>query len=120
MSRITDVLTNLTSEVDGAMVALLGDSESGMLLASSGSGLDAEVAAAGTTEFMRAQLNTMRSLKLDDELEDVLVTLGSQYHVLRPLTSNPGVFIYLAVDRARSNLALARLAVKNADQRIAL
>lgn len=120
MSSITEVLNGVVNDVDGAMAALLGDSESGMLLASAGSGLDVEVAAAGTTEFMRAKLNTMRALKLDDQLEDVLVTLGSQYHVIRPLTSNPSVFIYLALDRSRSNLALARLAVKAADQKIAL
>lgn len=117
---ITDVLVELTNNVDGAIAALLGDSESGMLLASTGTGLDVEVAAAGTTEFMRAKLNTMRALKLEDQLEDVLVTLGSQYHVIRPLSSNPSVFIYLALDRSRSNLALARLAVKAADEKIAL
>lgn len=120
MSSINEVLTQLVSEVDGAMAAVLGDSDSGMLLASAGTGLDVEVAAAGTTEFMRAKLNTMRALKLDGELEDILVTLSNQYHVIRPLASNNSVFIYLALDRAKSNLALARLAVKSAEGKISL
>ena len=113
MSSINEVLAQLISDVDGAMVALLGDSDSGMLLASAGTGLDVEIAAAGTTE-------TMRALKLDAELEDILVTLSTQYHIIRPLTANNSVFIYLAVDRAKSNLAMARLAVKSAEGKISL
>ena len=84
MSSINEVLAQLISDVDGAMVALLGDSDSGMLLASAGTGLDVEIAAAGATETMRAKLNTMRALKLDAELEDILVTLSTQYHIIRP------------------------------------
>ncbi len=117
---INEVLNSLVTDIDGSMAALLGDSESGMLLASAGAGIDVEIAAAGTTEFMRAKLNTMRALKLDDELEDILVTLGTQYHIIRPLASNRSVFIYVALDRSRSNLALARLAVKAAEKKIAL
>jgi len=120
MSTINEELNSLLADVDGSMCALLGDSESGMLLASAGGGLDLEIAAAGTTEFMRAKLNTMRALNLDDQLEDILVTLGSQYHVIRPLSSKPEVFIYVALDRAKSNLALARIRVKSADQNITL
>ncbi|MHA3684327.1 hypothetical protein ACXR2T_03080 [Leucobacter sp. HY1910] len=120
MSNINDTLAKLITDVDGAMGVLLGDSESGMLLASAGGGLDLEVAAAGTTEFMRAKLRTMRSLGLDEGLEDILVTLESQYHVIRPLKSKPEIFIYLALDRSKSNLAMARLAVKSAEQSISL
>ena len=120
MSSINEVLAQLLSDVDGAMVALLGDSDSGMLLASVGTGLDVEVAAAGNTEFMHAKLKTIRALKLEDQLEDILVTLGTQYHIIRPLASNNSVFFYLAVDRAKSNLAMARLAVKSAEGKISL
>lgn len=120
MASINQVLEELLSEVDGGLVALLGDSESGMLLASTGSGLDVDVAAAGNTEFMRAKLRTVRALGLQDGLEDILVTLESQYHIIRPLSSKPDVFIFLALDRARSNLAMARIRVKAADQLITL
>ena len=120
MATINEVLDDLLNDVDGGMVALLGDSDSGMLLASAGSGLDLEIAAAGTTEFMRAKLNTMRALGLDTELEDILVTLGTQYHIIRPLKSKPEVFIYVALDRAKSNLALARIRVKTAEQNITI
>lgn len=120
MSNINETLDNTIKSIDGAMCVLLGDSESGMLLASSGSGLDLEAAAAGTTEFMRAKLRTMRALGLEDGLEDILVTLETQYHIIRPLASKPEIFIYLAVDRSKANLALARMKVKDAEKSITL
>lgn len=120
MATISDVLKALVTDVDGSIAALLGDTDSGMLLASAGGGIDVEVAAAGTTEIMRAQQNTLRALKHNDVVEDILITLGTQYQIVRPLSANRSVFIYLALDRARSNLALARLAVKAAEQSITI
>ena len=66
------------------------------------------MAAAGNTEVVRAKRKTIRSLNLNDPVEDILITLGRQYHLMRPLSSNDALFIYLALDRSRANLALAR------------
>ncbi|GAB2455649.1 MAG: hypothetical protein ACN6O3_20440 [Comamonas sp.] len=93
---------------DGAMCGALVDSGSGMLLGSSGTGIDLELAAAGNTEVVRAKLKTMKALGLNDAIDDILITLGSQYHIIRPLSRKEGLFIYLVLDKGRSNLALAR------------
>jgi len=119
MSTITQTLTELIA-VDGALCAAVVDSASGMLLAEAGTGLDLEIASAGNTEVVRAKLRTMKALGLDDAIEDILVTLTSQYHIIRPLRTNPDVFLYLVLDRAKSNLALARLKAKDCDERIEL
>src|SRR5689334_17833170 len=95
-------------QLDGAMCAALVDSNSGMMLGSAGSGVDLEVAAAGNTEVVRAKMKTMRQLGLNDVIDDILITLGKQYHIIRPVSRKEGVFVYFVLDKSKSNLALAR------------
>lgn len=112
MATITDSLNELVA-VDGAMAAAVVDSGSGMLLGGAGSGIDLELAAAGNTEVVRAKLKTAKSLGLADSIDDILITLSSQFHIIRPLASHPEVFIYFVLDRAKANLALARIKAKD-------
>ncbi len=101
------------------MCAAIVDSNSGMMLGSAGSGVDLEVAAAGNTEVVRAKLKTMRSLGLNDVIDDILITLGKQYHILRPLARREGVFVYYVLDRNKSNLALARRKAQDVERELA-
>ena len=95
--------------VDGALAAAVVDFDSGMLLAGGGSAaIDLEIAAAGNTEVVRAKMKTMEMLGLKDEVEDILISLGRQYHLLRPLQRHNGLFLYSVLDKSKSNLALAR------------
>ncbi|MEU6351651.1 hypothetical protein ABZ896_20285 [Streptomyces sp. NPDC047072] len=102
--------------IDGAIGIALVDYESGMSLGAlgGGHGLDLELAAAGNTEVVRSKMRTLASLDMNDTIEDILITLGKQYHLIRPLTNTQGnLFLYLALDRSRSNLALARHGLRN-------
>ncbi len=119
MANFTDSLEALMS-VDGAKAVALVDSTSGMVLAKSGGGLDLDIAAAGNTEVVRAKLRVIEELELNEEIDDILITLSKQYHIIRPLKDTPEVFIYLVLDSSKANLALARIAVKKADAAIQL
>jgi hypothetical protein len=98
--------------IDGAIGVALVDYTSGMALGAIcvSKDLDLTIAAAGNTEVVRSKMRTMEMLNMNDAIEDILITLGRQYHLIRPLTgrSGSGLFLYFALDKSRANLALAR------------
>ena len=118
MASVNDSLNGLL-QIDGAMCAALVDSNSGMMLGSAGSGLDLEIAAAGNTEVVRAKMKTMKNLGLGEKIEDILITLNKQYHVIRPVVAKPGLFIYLVLDKAKANLAMARRSCQDTETALA-
>ncbi|MFJ1750159.1 hypothetical protein ACIOJD_28535 [Streptomyces sp. NPDC088116] len=112
MANTEAALKEATTLIEGALGAALVDYSSGMALGTVGGSkdLDLAVAAAGNTDVVRAKVRTMELLGLKDEIEDILITLGSQYHLIRLLKGrgNSGLFLYLALDKRRANLAMAR------------
>jgi len=109
VANIKESLTRIM-QLDGAVGCCIVDSNSGMMLGADGGGgtINLEVAAAGNTEVVRAKRKTMRSLGIKDNIEDILITLHGQYHLIRPLASNDALFIYLVLDKAKGNLAMSR------------
>lgn len=106
-------------QINGAQAVALVDYESGMLLGEAGSGVDMELAAAGNTEVLRAKMKTAETLKLNDTIEDVLITLGRAC-VLRPVAARKGLFFYVVLDRQKANLALARRMVLDVEGALSL
>lgn len=105
--------------VDGALAAAVVDFASGMMLAGGGSpSIDLEIAAAGNTEVVSSKMKTMKMLGLNDIIEDILITLGKQYHLIRPLQKHEGLFLYSVLDKAKSNLALARRSLVDVERNL--
>ncbi|GAA4473879.1 hypothetical protein [Phytohabitans houttuyneae] len=98
--------------IEGAIGVALVDYTSGMTLGVAGGSadLDLSVAAAGNTDVVRAQVRAMELVGLGENIEDILITLDTQYHLIRPVTTRggQGLFLYLALNRKRANLGMAR------------
>ena len=109
-------------EIDGFIAAAVAHGESGMALGTEGGGaaFDIEIAVAANSEVVRAKNKAMSALKLNGSIEDILITLDTQYHLIRPKADNPIVFIYLAVDRKSANLALARLKLASIEKSLTI
>lgn len=109
MANVKQSLKELM-EIDGAIGTCLVDYESGMSLGQAGGGdtFNLDVAAAGNTQVVQAKMQVMENLGLSTSIEDILITLGDQYHLIRPLDKAPNLFLYLVLDRKKSNLAMAR------------
>jgi len=106
--------------LDGAMAVALVDHTSGMCLAKAGSGVDLDLAAAGNTQVVKAKLKTMEMLGISKGIEDILITLHNQYHLIRLVPNHPGLFLYLVIDKAKGNLALARYKLMDIERSLAV
>lgn len=108
-------------DISGFIGACLVDSDTGLMLSSTGSGkFDLEAAGAANTSVVKAKLAAIEALGLNDAIEDILITLGKQFHLIRPLSSNPTVFIYVALDKKSANLGMARIQVKKVESGLEL
>lgn len=106
---MADIKTSMQQalKIDGCLGAALVDFESGMCLGSAGNpGFDLELAAAGNTEVVRAKKKIRDKLGLRDRIEDILISLDGQYHLIRMVGTK--MFLYVVLDRSKSNLALSR------------
>lgn len=122
MATVEVSLKDIMTAVEGSLGAAVVDYSSGMALGTLGGGkdLDLTVAAAGNTDVIRAKLRTMELLGLSGQIEDILITLESQYHVIRPVSgrNGNGLFLYLVLDKSRSNLAMARHQLKRVEEQL--
>ena len=105
-------------KINGAVGVALVDFTTGMCLGSvGGGGLDLELAAAGNTEVVRAKKNIRDQLGIKENIEDILISLEHQYHLIRMSKNSKNIFYYLVLDRDKANLALARMTLKQIDQK---
>lgn len=106
---IKDILEELPTLLAVAVVEV----ESGMPLASHANiaDFDIETAAAYNTEVVKAKLKAIKALNLNQTVQDILLTLTDQLHLLK-LSPTGDKFIYLAVNSRDTNLAQARQILK--------
>jgi ActR/RegA family two-component response regulator len=102
-----------TREIDGYVAACMFLASNGGVVCFDGS-IDLRPAASLSAEAMRREQKTIDDMGIDDEAEDLLTTSTSQYHLLCRLHSEVPAYIYLVLDRNRSNPTLAKIELDNA------
>lgn len=97
-------------KIDGAIGVAVADWDSGLCLGTAGGGarINIEVAAAGNCQVVKAKMATMAELGIKGSIQDILITLDDQIHLLRPVRGGDSLFIYIAIDKAKGNLGMAR------------
>jgi predicted regulator of Ras-like GTPase activity (Roadblock/LC7/MglB family) len=109
--QLNETLDKIANDANGFIAASLVDLDSGMTLAikTSRTEFDLTAASAYNSELVKQKLKIMRTLGLTGTIEDMLITLSDQIHLVKLVGQN--TFLYLAVDRKLSNIALVRSAV---------
>jgi hypothetical protein len=107
-----EAVGKIEGDMNGFIAASVVDLESGMTLTtrSARPDFDLAVASAYNSELVKQKLKIMKALGLKTTLEDILLTLGDQIHLIKIF---PGghTFLYLAAERASTNLAIVRNSV---------
>ncbi|MFI1797899.1 hypothetical protein ACH427_11145 [Streptomyces sp. NPDC020379] len=106
MGSLADALEKALA-IDGATGVAIVDFQQRRVLGAldRGSGLDMDKVAYGDSDVMRAKLYTLELLGYaPDSVEDILITLSEELHLIRPLPRlrEGGIFIYLVLERDRT------------------
>jgi len=109
---LLEVFGRIEDDVAGVIATAVVDLESGMTLAAktNRADFDLAVASAYNSELVKQKLKIMRALNLKSSLEDMLLTLSDQFHLIKFLPGGNS-FLYLAADRSGTNLAILRISV---------
>jgi hypothetical protein len=110
--ELLEAIVKIEADVNGVIATAAVDLESGMTLASktNRNEFDLAVASAYNSELVKQKLKIMKALKLNAHLEDMLLTLTDQLHLIKIMPGGSS-FLYLAADRGATNLAILRSAV---------
>ena len=113
MATPKQIVQDILAELPTLLAVAVVETETGMPLASHSNiaDFDIETAAAYNTEVVKAKLKAIQALKLNQTVQDILLTLTDQLHLLK-LSSDGRTFVYLAVNTRDTNLAQARMILK--------
>lgn len=125
MDNIKESIQNALA-IDGTIGAALGDWGTGFSLGQASrneqafSTVKLEQAIALNAEVIKAKNRAREGLAITAPIEDILITLADQYHLIRMCETAEGVFFYLAMDREKANLGLARIKLRQIEQNLKL
>jgi hypothetical protein len=96
-------------KIDGAIAAAIANWDAGLCLATAGGGprLNIGAVAAGHGLVLKARMAAVAA-GVARAVQELLITLEDQVHLVRPLRRRERLFVCLAIDKATGNLGIAR------------
>ncbi|WP_300609403.1 hypothetical protein [Trebonia sp.] len=111
-----EVMLAPLKRIGGFVLACLIDATSGMVLGAvcNDDTASVPVAAAGAADAVNVLSQMTARLALQGDLEDVIVTLSSHYHLIRVLPPEPAgqLIVLVTLERPAANLAMAHREVR--------
>ena len=106
-------LNEMKTNVNGFIAVAVTEIESGLSYGNLtiDPGFDPEHAAAYNLEVVKAKLSAVKALNLNQEIEDILITLSNQIHII-DISPNKKFMIYLAADATKANLGMTRAVLR--------
>ncbi|AYN06050.1 hypothetical protein OIU80_07170 [Flavobacterium sp. LS1R47] len=106
-------LNEMKTNVNGFIAVAVTEIESGLSFGNLtiDPGFDPELAAAYNLEVVKAKLSAVKALNLNQDIEDILITLSNQIHII-DISPNKKFMIYLAADSTKANLGMTRAVLR--------
>ncbi|WP_394774905.1 hypothetical protein [Flavobacterium sp.] len=106
-------LNEMKTNVNGFIAVAVTEIESGLSFGNLtvDPSFDPELAAAYNLEVVKAKLSAVKALNLKQDIEDILITLTNQIHII-DISPNKKFMIYLAADATKANLGMTRAVLR--------
>ena len=107
---ITVFLNEMKNNVPGVIAVAVTEIETGLCFGSFSNkpDFDVELASAYNIEVVKSKLKAVEALGLaGNEIEDILITLTTQLHIL-DVSPSKKYMIYLSADKSKANLGMTR------------
>ncbi len=121
---MSDFLTTFTTDLKDNLAGFIGVSvteiKTGLSFVSLSvdPNFDPELASAYNLEVVKAKINAIKALGLNQKIDHILITLSNQIHII-DICDHGEYFVYLAVDSSKVNLGMARATLKKYSKDIA-
>jgi serine/threonine protein kinase len=121
ITRVANLDISDLRQISGFLRGWLVDSETGYVMADeSGPGrADMDATMSANLGVARANFSAI-SRSGPNGVDDIVISLGRQTHLIRPLERAPKVFICVALDRETADPVMARMQVKEVERSVRL
>jgi predicted regulator of Ras-like GTPase activity (Roadblock/LC7/MglB family) len=106
-------------ELDGVLAASIVDTNTGMpLIQESKSPINLESYCAYMVEVIKSHKKFLTKLNIKDKIEDIVINLDKNYHIITFVLKQDNLFIYVILDKENSNLGMTRLVLMQLEEEL--